>query len=119
MRQLKSNKPAVPSPKPCQNFHQKFLDSYSGDSGTSGQNLLEQARYDIKAEKVPATEFFAGLFEPTPYSVVIHPDVGGVITLDVKQVTVLEVVDIITEIYGYEVRQRGSVFSIFPSWTTY
>lgn len=83
--------------------------------GNSGQMMLEEARYDISAERVKASEFFAGLFEPTAYSVVLHPDIDGEISLDVKQVTVLEVVDIITEVYGFDVRQRGNIFSIFPA----
>lgn len=83
--------------------------------GNSGQMMLEEARYDISAERVKTSEFFAGLFEPTAYSVVVHPDIDGDISLDVKQVTVLEVVDIITEVYGFDVRQRGNIFSIFPA----
>ena len=53
---------------------------YPMTPGNSGQMMLEEARYDISAERVKASEFFAGLFEPTAYSVVLHPDIDGEIS---------------------------------------
>jgi MSHA biogenesis protein MshL len=81
----------------------------------SGEALLNERRFDISANNVPARQFFASLVSGTPYSVAIHPDVSGNITLQLKQVTLTETLDVVGDIYGYEVRRSGKVLNVFPS----
>lgn len=79
------------------------------------QAILGEPRYDIKAEQVEAAVFFSGLVEPTPYSIAIHPQVQGAISLELKQVTLNDVFDVVMEIYGYDVQRRGNIYSVYPS----
>lgn len=79
------------------------------------QALLGESRYDIKAEQVPAATFFSGLVEPTAFSIAIHPEVQGNISLDLKQVTLSDVFEIVMEIYGYDVQKKGNIFTVYPS----
>lgn len=77
--------------------------------------LFSEERYDIAANRTDVRDFFAGLVEGTPYSVAVHPQVTGQIALDLKQVTLSEVFELVSELYGYHVQRNGSVFRIYPS----
>lgn len=77
--------------------------------------MLEAERYDINASGVDAVSFFAGLVKDTPFSVAIHPEVSGLISLDLKQVSLDQVFSLITDIYGYHIQKNGSIYRVFPA----
>lgn len=77
--------------------------------------ILEEARYDITAKGVDVHDFFAGLMQPTPYNVIVHPNVRGKVNLSVKQVTLTEALELVTDLYEFDVKKRGSVYSILPA----
>lgn len=81
----------------------------------SVDNILEAEKYDISASGVDAISFFAGLIKDTPFSVAIHPDVEGSISLDLKQVSLDQVFSLITDIYGYHIQKNGTIYRIFPA----
>lgn len=76
---------------------------------------LEAEKYDINASGVDAVSFFAGLVKDTPFSVAVHPEVNGLITLDLKQITLDQVFALITDIYGYHIQKLGSIYRVFPA----
>ena len=77
--------------------------------------LFGEPKYDINAQQIDAVSFFAGIVKDTPFSVAIHPSVSGVITLNLKQVTLEQIFDLVTEIYGYDVQRRQNIYRIYPS----
>jgi MSHA biogenesis protein MshL len=83
-------------------------------SDTSSQ-LFGELKYDINAQKVDAAAFFGSIVKGTPYSVAIHPDVKGEITLDLKQVALADVFDLVSELYGYEIERKQNIYRIYPS----
>jgi len=79
------------------------------------RELFGEPRLDIQANEVDARTFFAGLVKNSHYSIAIHPEVQGSITLDLKQVRLQDVFEIVQEIYGYDVQQTGNVYRVYPS----
>lgn len=80
----------------------------------AGGAPIEQ-RFDLSVERSAAQPFFSGLVEGTPYNMIVHPDVEGRITLDLKNVTVEEVLEIVREVYGYEYQRTRSGFIVLPA----
>jgi MSHA biogenesis protein MshL len=76
---------------------------------------VEDKRIDISARDVDARLFFASIISDSEYSVAIHPDVSGEITLSLKQVTLAEAIRVIEDMYGYEVKLKGRVYHIYPA----
>jgi MSHA biogenesis protein MshL len=74
-----------------------------------------EPRFDIAVVNAPAKSFFLGLVRDTPYNMVVHPDVSGEISLDLKHVTVPEVLDMARELYGYDYRKLAAGYLVLPA----
>lgn len=85
------------------------------NSMSDSKAMLEAERYDINASGVDAVSFFAGLVKDTPFSVAIHPEVDGIISLDLKQVTLDQVFSLISDIYGYHIHKQGAIYRVLPA----
>ena len=79
------------------------------------QGLLSEKRLEIAATSVAANDFFTAIVEGSSYSVAIHPDVSGSITLNLTDVTLTEAIDVIQDIYGYDIRVNGNVIQVYPA----
>lgn len=79
-----------------------------------GQDASETS-FDIRVDELPARQFFMGLVEGTPYNMVVSEGIQGSISLDLKAVTVPEVMLTLREVYGYEYRRRGNLFQVVPA----
>jgi MSHA biogenesis protein MshL len=77
--------------------------------------LLAEKRLQVAASGVAAEQFFAAIVDDSPYSIAIHPDVSGAITLNLKDVTLDEVLEVVGSLYGYDIRRQGRVIQVYPA----
>ena len=82
--------------------------------GQANQRIQEK-RFDVNAKDVDAKVFFASLVHNTPLSIVVHPQVTGKISLSLKAVTLSDVLQVVQDIYGYEVRREGRILRVYPA----
>lgn len=83
-------------------------------NGSSEMAQITVSRFDLVAEDVPAKTFFLSLVQDTPYNVTVHPEVQGKISLQLKRVTVPEVLKTVRSVYGYDFRQIGQNIEVLP-----
>jgi len=77
-----------------------------------------EPRFDLSVVNAPATQVFMALVSGTRYSMLLPPDVSGSLTVNLKDVTVMEALDTIRELYGYEYRVQGRRIFIEPNTMT-
>jgi len=81
----------------------------------AGRQLRIERRFDISAEAVPAKSFFLSLTQDTPYNVMVHPNVEGTISLNLKGVTIPDVLETVKSVYGYDFKQTNRTIEILPA----
>ena len=112
--QAESNKKLTPPPATMPESIQKELASAELLAGLAPTQRTER-RFDVSAHDVDAKVFFPSLVQGTPLSVAVHPDVSGTISLSLKGVTLSETLQVVEDIYGYEVSREGRILRIYPA----
>lgn len=73
-----------------------------------------EPKFDLAVNNTPAKQVFMAIVSGTRYSVLLHPDVGGYISLTLKDVTVFDALEAIREMYGYDYKVDGTRIYIQP-----
>ena len=63
----------------------------------------------------PASVFFEGLVENTPYNILVHPDVTSRVTISLKKVTLQQLLDATRDLYGIDYRRTAAGYLILPA----
>ncbi|GAA5320183.1 MAG: pilus (MSHA type) biogenesis protein MshL [Candidatus Pelagadaptatus aseana] len=106
----KDSKPAVSSEKSV--VDQLLLAGGAAESKTKAE--VEDETFDVSVIDINSRDFFLGLVAGTDLNVVVHPEVTGTVSLGLKNVTIEEVLATVRDIYGYEYKLNGSIYTIYP-----
>ncbi|HJV85659.1 MAG TPA: pilus (MSHA type) biogenesis protein MshL [Noviherbaspirillum sp.] len=73
-----------------------------------------EERFSLALNNVPAAQFFMAIASGTRYSMLVHPDVTGTLSANLKDVTLFEALDAIRELYGYDYQVDGTRIYVKP-----
>jgi MSHA biogenesis protein MshL len=72
-------------------------------------------RFDLSVSNAPAPQVFMAIGSGTRYSILLNPEVKGNVTVNLKDVTVMEALDALRELYGYDYRVDGTRVFVQPA----
>ncbi|CAL62089.1 Putative general secretion pathway protein D [Herminiimonas arsenicoxydans] len=73
-----------------------------------------EERFSLAFNNVQASQFFNSIVIGTRYNMLVHPEVSGTISANLKDVTMFEALDAIKDLYGYDYKVEGSRIVIKP-----
>lgn len=88
------------------NFNQTLL-----NDGKSGNPQI----FNISVHEVEARDFFMGLIADSQENMVVHPDVSGRISLELKNVNLAQVLSTVQKVYGYDYTKTDIGYIIYPA----
>ena len=74
-----------------------------------------EARFDLLVSNAPAAQVFMAIVSGTPYSMVLHPDVKGDISVNLKDVTVTEALNTLRDLHGFDYTAQGNRIVVLPA----
>ena len=77
-------------------------------------NKPVESRFDLAVNNTPVQQVFTAIVSGTRYSILVPSDVIGNISLNLKDVTVMDALETIRETYGYDYKVDGSRIFVQP-----
>jgi MSHA biogenesis protein MshL len=75
--------------------------------------LPPEPRLDLLVNNALAREVFLAIVADTRYSMLMHPDVAGTLSVTLRGVTVLEALEAIRDVYGFDFKIDGRRITIY------
>ena len=75
--------------------------------------LPPEPRLDLLVNNAQAREVFLAIVADTRYSMLMHPDVSGTLSVTLRGVTVKEALEAIRDVYGYDFKMDGRRITIY------
>lgn len=72
-----------------------------------------EPRIDLLVNNAPARDVFLAIVADTRYSMLMHPDVSGTLSVTLRGVTVSEALESIRDVYGYDFKIDGRRITIY------
>ena len=76
--------------------------------------IVEEGRFDISAKNTEVKSFLMSLVHGTDFNIILHEGLEGSVSLNLKNVTVLETLDAVRDIYGYDYSISSYGIQVFP-----
>ena len=73
-----------------------------------------ETKFDLVVNNTPVSQVFMAIVSGTRYSMMLHPDVAGNISLNLKDVTVFDALEAVREMYGYDYKIDGTRIFVQP-----
>ena len=84
------------------------------DTAAAAAQTPAEARFDLIVNNALAREVFLAMVTETRYSMLMHPDVTGPLSVTLRGVTVREALEAIRDVYGYDFKIDGRRITVFP-----
>lgn len=75
----------------------------------------DSSRFDLTVQNAPAAAVFAQLSLSSRYNLLVSPDVGGSISLALKDTTLMEALAALRDLYGYDFKVQGRRITVFSN----
>lgn len=69
---------------------------------------LPEPRFDLAVTNAPAAQVFQAIVSGSRYSMLLPPSISGSVSVNLKEVTVAEALEVMRELYGFEYRIEGT-----------
>ena len=104
----------APKPTPLPASVAAFLAPQSVVELPHAASVPLEPRFDLAVNNAPAQQVFMGIASGTRYSMLLHPEVAGNLTVNLKDVSVPEAMSAVRELYGYDFRIEGNRIFVQP-----
>ncbi len=74
-----------------------------------------EPRFDLSVSGAAARDVFLSMVTDTRYSMLMHPELTGTLSVTLRGVTVREALESIRDVYGYEFKIEGRRITVFPA----
>ena len=75
--------------------------------------VAPEPRLDLLVNNANAREVFLAIVADTRYSMLMHPDVAGTLSVTLRGVTVKEALEAIRDVYGYDFKMDGRRITVY------
>ena len=75
--------------------------------------MAPEPKLDLLVNNAQAREVFLAIVADTRYSMLMHPDVAGTLSVTLRGVTVAEALEAIRDVYGYDFKMEGRRITIY------
>ena len=86
-----------------------------GCAGAASAPQPGEPLFSVDVAGAPASVFFQGLVENTPYNILVHPEVTSRVTISLKNVTLPQLLDATRDLYGIDYRRTAAGYLILPA----
>lgn len=85
-----------------------------GTSGSSNASVSPENLFNIAASDVPARDFFLSLVQELETNIIVHPDVTGAVSINLKNVSLEDILNAVENVYGFSVEKQANTYYIYP-----
>ncbi|WP_051391893.1 pilus (MSHA type) biogenesis protein MshL [Rhodoferax saidenbachensis] len=100
------------APAPTKAVPAKVSDALA-EPATPAVVLPPEPRLDLLVSNAQAREVFLAIVADTRYSMLMHPDVSGTLSVTLRGVTVTEALEAIRDVYGYDFKIEGRRITVY------
>lgn len=87
----------------------------AGLAMAAGAHAADPGRFDLSVNNAPAAQVFMQIGTGTPYSMLVTPEVSGNVSVTLKNVTVIEALESLRDLYGYDFKVTGTRVLVLPN----
>lgn len=74
-----------------------------------------EPRFDLNVANAPAAQVLMAIVQGTPYSMVVHPSIKDTISISLRDTTVVDALETVRDLYGYDYRITGRRILVQPA----